>query len=104
MSWQGPRQKDYPKEIVVGDSIYRVRFVRKICEAKEGSDSETLGLCCPGDKEILIKQGLDPMERLSTLIHEILHCLEFEYEIEIPHKLIYQLERPITQLLMDNQP
>lgn len=104
MSWQGPRQKDYPKEILVGDSFYKIKFVRRICHAATGTDMQTLGTCCPDDKEILILQGLDPMERLSTLVHELLHALEFEYEIEIPHKLIYQLERPITQLLMDNQP
>lgn len=102
--WQGPRQCDYPKEIVVGDSIYRLRFVRTICNTRSGSDKETLGLCCPSEKEILIKQGLEPQERLSTLIHEILHCIEFEFDVELPHKLIYQLEGPLTQILLDNQP
>lgn len=100
--WKGPRQKDYPKEIVVGDSIYRVRFVRAIGDAPKGSEKETLGLCCPGEKEILVKQGLGALERFSTFVHELLHAVEFEYEIEIPHKLIYQLELPLTKLILDN--
>ncbi|NCY21739.1 hypothetical protein EBX31_07265 [bacterium] len=102
--WEGPRQKDYPKDIIVGDSVYLVRFVRAIGGEPAGSDKETLGLCCPGEKEILLKQGMTPRERMSTFIHELLHAIEFEYEIDIPHKLVYQLEGPLTQLVLDNQP
>lgn len=101
--WQGPRQKDYPKEILVGDSVYQVRFVRRITQVSE-KGKETLGLCCPSEKEILLVQGMDARERLSTLLHELLHAIEFEYDIDLPHALVYKLEGPLTQLILDNAP
>lgn len=100
-----PRVRDFPREILVGDAIYTVRFVRKIDDGTkipEGSDLEIVGLCDPSEKEILILQGLDPLERFKALVHELLHCLEFEHDIEMPHTLIYKLEEPIVQLLIEN--
>jgi hypothetical protein len=93
----GPRQKDYPKELLIGDAIYRIRFVKKIDPTKK-----VVGLCDPCDKEILILQGLSPLERFKSFIHEILHALEYEYEIKMDHSLIYKLEEPIAFLLLDN--
>jgi hypothetical protein len=99
-----PRQSDYPREILVGDAMYRIRFVRKIKEGtiRQGSDLEVVGLCDPSEKEILIIQGLDPLERFKAFIHELLHAIEFEHDIDIAHKLIYQLEEPIAAILIEN--
>ena len=100
-----PRRSDYPRELLVGDAVYKIRFVRKIDEGgkvPEGSDLEVVGLCDPSEKEILILQGLDPLERFKALIHELLHAIEFEHDIEMAHALIYKLEEPIAQLLIEN--
>ena len=92
------RIRDYPRELQVGESIYSIRFVRRIPDEPK----DTVGLCDDGDKMIWIRLGQTPRERWKTLTHEIAHALEAEYQIKIPHKLIYRLEEPIARLLEDN--
>jgi len=95
MEWP-PKKRDYPRQVVVGDSIYDVKFVRKI------DADNTLGLCCSGSKTIWIRQKQTRQDTFLTFIHELLHAIEFEYELNIEHKLIHDLEKPIADLLFDN--
>lgn len=90
-----------PREILVGDSIWTVKTVRKV-PTTQGSKRENIGLCDPSTNEVLLKTGLDARERLETFLHEVLHCIEFEYEMELGHKIIYALQGPIAQFLIDN--
>lgn len=91
------KRKDYPKQLHIGTEIYRIKFVRTFKE------KDTLGECDPEAKEIRILCGQKPEDTLATLIHEVCHALlEFEHDIEIKHKLIYALEKPILQFLRDN--
>lgn len=93
------RQRDYPREIVVGDQVWEIRFVRGIAGT---ATTVTLGLCDPSEHVIYIKQGLKPTERLATFVHEVLHAIEYEYNIEIAHKLVHLLDEPIAKLIIDN--
>lgn len=89
--------RSYPKQLLVGDDIYDIKFVRKI----SGEGDADLGLCVPGDNiQIRLRQGRQ--ETLETFVHEILHSIEFTYEIPIPHQLVYQLEKPIAKIILDN--
>jgi hypothetical protein len=90
------KRRDYPKELHIGDAIYKVKFVRKL-------EKGTVGLCDPSEYEIKILCGQSPEETFKTFIHEVLHALlEFENDMEIKHKMIYDLEKPLYQLLRDN--
>lgn len=95
------RIKDYPKEIRVGENDYEVCFVRNIGD-KPGSKYTTFGGCNDFDCKIYIKLGQSAEERLITLVHELLHAVEAEYGIEIPHDLINKLEKPLAKLIIDN--
>ena len=97
MAW---RLKDIPRTLVVGKHVWEVRFVRKMPFADK--DRGTLGICSDDDKEIYVRLGIGKSEQAKTLIHEILHAFEFEYNFSIPHELIYKLEEPIYRLLCDN--
>jgi hypothetical protein len=98
MTW---RLKDIPRTVVVGETVWDIRFVRKI-DDKRSAGKETVGLCNDDDKEICVRLGIGKREQAKTLIHELLHALEFEYQISIPHELVYKLEEPIYRLLCDN--
>lgn len=87
-----------PRKLWVGDVEYTVKFVRKIPDP----DPKCIGLCCSSEQVIYILQGLSPKERLETFVHELLHAFEFEYEIAIPHQLIYALEKPVVNFLVEN--
>jgi len=95
MIWP-PKKSQYPKQITVAESVYSLKFVRKI------DDAGTLGLCNGDDKVITIKLSQSREDTLLTFIHELLHCLEFEYGLDINHKTIHKLEKPIAALLFDN--
>jgi|GEM_PF-2937288 len=93
MTW---KLSDIPDTLCINDSLWEVFFVKGI----HGDD--TAGQCDGDQKEILIDSGQSKREKAKTLIHEILHAFEYEYNIKIPHKLIYQLEEPIYRFLVDN--
>jgi hypothetical protein len=95
-----PKISEYPRELFINGNIWTVRFCRKMPDS-EKTDT-TLGLCDPGSLEIIIKLGQGRLETLSTFIHEICHMIEFEHEIDIPHKLISKLEDPIRDFVLEN--
>jgi hypothetical protein len=92
-----PRTRKYPKVVIVRDMPWRVKFVRNC----PGSRTD-LGLCCPSQQTIYIKLKQKPKETFMTFIHELLHAFEFEYDFNIPHKAIEQLEKPISEFVLDN--
>lgn len=92
------RIRDYPKEILVREEWYEVRFAQVI----PGEPKSTLGLACQETKTIWIKLGQSPRDRFKTLMHEIMHIIEYEYDLKIPHRLIYALEEPLIRLILDN--
>lgn len=51
---------------------------------------------------ITIRAGMSRRETFKTLIHECLHLIEFEMPLKISHKMIYDLEEGIYQILVDN--
>lgn len=94
MSW---KLSDIPKTIIVKGSLWEIQFVRVIPNEPNAS-----GLCDRDEQQISIESSLTKSEKAKTLIHEILHAFEYEYNIRIPHKLVYLLEEPIYRLLVDN--
>lgn len=91
------KRNQYPKQLLLGDAVYRIKFVRAF------EDKTQLGECDPETLEIKIKCGQSREETLKTFIHETLHALlDFEHGVKIKHKLIYKLEEPIYQLIRDN--
>lgn len=88
-----PTQKQFPKKIYFGDTCYTVTFKK---------DLDCFGITDPNTKTIQIKDGMAPRAFLATLIHELLHVIEFEKPIKIKHKDVYKLEQSIIELLIDN--
>lgn len=88
-----PTQKEYPKEIHFGHEVYKIKFVKKFKHFGE-TDSEK--------KTIVLRDGLGPVQLLSTFIHELLHVIEFEKPLKIKHKHVYKLEQSLVEILLDN--
>lgn len=92
------RQRDFPKFLDVGDNRWRVRF----CQRVPDHPPNILGLCDPATHTIWILQKQTPKERFKTFVHELIHALEYEFDFNMPHKSIYDLEEPLTQFWEDN--
>lgn len=95
-----PREKDFPKYIWFGPERYEIRFVKRM--RRKGPQGDLVGDTDSGKHIIRILHGLNGRERFRTAIHEVLHLLEFEHEIKIKHKTIYDLSDAILQLMEDN--
>lgn len=88
-----PTQKQFPKKIYFNDACYAVVFKK---------DLDCFGETDPNNKRIVVKDGLSPRALLATVIHELLHVIEFEKPMKLKHKDVYKLEQSILELLIDN--
>lgn len=66
-------------------------------------DSNTVGECRFDVKQIALKMNQSEKELMKTFIHEVLHAIEFERGVKIPHKTIYQLEDALFYILFHNE-
>ena len=94
-----PKVKEYPRRLLIGDSHWELKFKRLIID----NGTKCVGLCDPGDQEILISQGLTSDDRLKTFIHEVLHAMEIEGDFNLDHKHVYKLEELIFSFLINNR-
>jgi len=88
--------KGWPKRIKVKGHSYKINY-RKTKMMYNGEEVE--GLCHPNEREIDIA-GEDEETMALSLVHELIHAIEFEYDLPIPHELVYDLERPLLDLFM----
>lgn len=93
---QIPKKSEYPFRIKINKVFYTIIFVEQI------EYRDPFGLCDFERKVILLKNKQSQKDLFKTFLHEILHAMEFEYNIPITHKIIYQLEESVFQLLKDN--
>ncbi len=93
-----PAAKDYPKELHFNEETYRIKFVPRV----PGCSKSDKGLCDGSTNTIYIRKSLDKSSMFRTFIHEVLHAMEFEYEMKVDHKIIHQLEKAIGDFLMVN--
>lgn len=94
----------YPSKLKIGDRYYRIRFVKSIRGDKRPVEAEgtTIGICDEDRAEILIRKELSADMKLKTLLHELWHSMEFEYNIKISHKAIYQYEEALFDFICAN--
>ena len=88
-----PRQASYPKKVYFRDEVYYIKFKKNF---------HCYGETDPLKKVITIQSGMSARETLATLIHELLHVIEFESPLKVKHKMIYKLERAMVEILIDN--
>lgn len=87
-----------PKIKIKGRVFYQVVWADEI-----KGNPDTLGLADGNEKTIYLKLGMSETETLKTLIHEVIHAIEFEWEEPIPHRITYTLEEGIFKLLKLNK-
>lgn len=88
-----PEVNKYPKKLYITNEVYKVVFVKRM---KDFGDTN------PVTRVIRIKAGMSKRETLTTFLHECLHALHFEHGFTLRHKKVYQLEKAIFELLVDN--
>lgn len=98
MRLPGPRQ--FPKKLKIRDTFYSVHFAKP--DNRKALRRGDMGLCDSKAKEIVLSLDQGKLQMMETFIHELLHAFEFEYNIKIKHKTIYELEQPIVNFISAN--
>lgn len=100
-----PGCRSYPKELVINDDIWIVKFCKKIPERHYGREV-IWGLCDPSEMVIYLRYRQKNFDLFCTFVHEMLHAIEHSYDIVIDraadHPKVYILEKAIGQILKDN--
>lgn len=67
------------------------------------TDIDQVGSCNPNTKEIKIKSGLSEKETVNTMLHECIHVLGFERELNLTESQVEGIEFGLVKLLELNQ-
>jgi hypothetical protein len=94
-----PAKGKFPKELHVNEETYSIKWVDK---RPEWNNKRDCGLCDPQTCTIYLKRGMNKAKAFRTLIHEAIHAMEAEYDIDLPHTVVYQLEKAIADTLLMN--
>jgi hypothetical protein len=100
--WDNETLMNIPHKVQIKPGVfYMVAYVDKFDDPKQR------GRCASkhekfGSRTIFIQKGLGPRLEQETFVHELLHAIEFEYNVTIPHRLIYALEYPLRRLFSLN--
>ena len=94
-----PNKTQYPKELIIGDSEWKVKF----CRVVDGNEN-LLGLCDPSVNTLSVKLKQDKMQTLLTFIHEVLHAMEAEYNFHLGEEKVLKLEKAIADFILVNSP
>jgi hypothetical protein len=98
------KKRSYPGSVRVGESLYEVALVPHLLDGNK-IDANSRGFCertPDGIKRILIDRTMSEELIFETFVHEAPHALEYEYDLNIKHKLIHKLEAPLAKFLKDN--
>lgn len=95
--------KNIPKEVKIGGSKYKVKLINTFIEQSKN----LLGLSCVPQKEIIISKVFNDNIRdirkiHESFLHECLHMVEFEWNLDIDHPVLTQLSVGLYQVLVDN--
>ena len=93
-----------PKSIKVSGMTYKIRKVKTLYD---GEHNGLMGQCNSVTKEIFICTTVNDLkvcgdEMYSTFIHEVLEAINHEYNMNLEHDKIEELERAIKQVMLDN--
>lgn len=88
-----PDASRYPKHIYYANERYKLIFVKNL---------RGYGLTNWATKVVKIRAGMSRRATFITIIHELLHIIEFETPVKLKHKTVYKLEQAISEMLLDN--
>lgn len=81
-----------PQSLIIMDIHWKIIMKKRI------GRGGIMGQCIPDVLEIHILEGLNEIDLVSTIIHEVLHAVEYGLQRSISHSLIYKLEAPLASL------
>lgn len=88
--------KGYPERLIIRGEVWVIKFVKTL-------PGRGWGLCDPSEKLITLRHTLPKGQLLATLIHEIIHAIEYEYDFELPnHDDLETLDEGLADVILQN--
>jgi len=84
-----------PSKVVIGNYTYEVLFI------DEFKSPSTLGETRLEDKQIVLKNGQTPKELVKTYLHECLHAVSEEFDVNLTEQQILKMEEALSFILKD---
>jgi hypothetical protein len=88
-----------PTEINIGPYSFAVRFVPKIIF---DDGKERTGMCDQWNLELHISEELPPKHRPQTLMHEVIHAIDWHMQIGLDEAQVNRLAHGMCEALMRN--
>lgn len=88
-----------PKSVKIGGQNYKII----IKDLNKSECQDNCGYCRTTDNEIYINSSMSQEQQETTLLHEILEALNFNYQLDLEHNKIQTLEATLYQVLKDNK-
>ncbi len=84
----------------VSGSMYKVEVKPEVGDEllTEGND----GYCTSDTHSIVLKEGLDLQRQWKVFLHEIIHAFENQYNFDLPHSKVDQLETALYHFVKIN--
>lgn len=102
-----PGIRKYPKEYLIPTvendfdfDMWEVKFVNTI-KNRGKIDRDLLGLCDPEINIISVCKKQKKEDILKTVIHELIHAVEFSMDKDIPHEMVYAIEQILGDLFIE---
>lgn len=73
----------------------------ELVEIGDFQDKKTLGECRPTERQIVLKK--DDPKKVYTLIHELIHALDIDFDLKLSHAQVYGLEKALEKLYKLNK-
>ena len=86
-----------PKVLNIGGQHYKVEL-KSFIDGQDCSGYTHLEM-----NRILINKDMVKRQQETTLIHEIIEVINFQYELNLSHNVIQSLEAAMYQTLKDNR-
>lgn len=95
------RHIEIPTEVKIKKGItYRVHIVNKIPYQVEGES--LTGYCHQETRTIWVSKRQRRPGLEKAFLHELIHAIQFEYELKIDHDDVYDLEKALYEVFRIN--
>lgn len=84
-----------PPECQVGPHTFKIRWNDKLLRA-----SDLHGQVSGKDTTIRLATGWSPSHTLETLLHEVIHAIDFSFTLDVDEKAIDGMAACFTQVLL----
>jgi len=95
-----PSKKDFVGEWIIGEYTWSVSFVKSIEYGPR--NKHLVGITDYYNKSIQLKTKEPKLDTYSTFIHELIHAIDDEYEINLDHDQVYKLEEAMMKFMLAN--